>query len=161
MLTLADFTPTGSMTTFGAAADGSTAYHTRTSNNNGWFHAPLGLPPNSRLHEICIFAYDNSSATELGMVVAFTELGDATRPAIAGGRLDTTILTGVAATPGYVRLCRNPVPEIVLSMQGDPSGDGVPGWLTWTVQVVPGLATGTWPQIGWAGVALRWSPPIN
>jgi hypothetical protein len=157
---LAAFTPLGGTTSI-VAGDGSGAYWSRASANAGAFHAELPFPSGSQVHEVCVFAYDNSSATELGMLVVFTELGDATRPAVGGARLDTAIFTGVAATPGYTRLCRNPSPQLVLGALGDPSGDGVSGWVTWAIQVVPGLASGAWPQIAWGGVAVRWSPPVN
>jgi hypothetical protein len=159
VIPLASFNPTRSTTTFGIATDPSGAYHSRTS-DGGWFHAPFGLPAGSQVHEICVFAYDNTTATELSMAVVYTELGEATHPAVSGGRLDTLVYTGVAATPGYVRACVLPS-ALVLSTYGDPSGDGSSGWLSWAIQIYPGLASGAWPQIGWGGVAVRSSPPAS
>jgi hypothetical protein len=159
VIPLAGFNPTRSTTTFGVASDGSTSYHARTS-SDGWFHAPFGLPAGSQVHELCVFAYDNSAAAELAMGVVFTELGEATHPAIIGLRADTAVFTGVAATPGYVRACALPS-GLVLNTYGDPSGDGSSGWLSWAIQVVPGTGSGAWPQIGWGGVAIRSSPPVN
>lgn len=158
VIPLARFNPMRSDNTYTVATDGSTAYHSRQSANNGGFHAAFDLPASSQVHEVCVFAYDNTASTELAMVVVFTELGDATRPAVGGTAPGTAAFTGVASTPGYVRLCSLPT-NLYLNNFGDPSGDGVSGWLTWSLQVFPGMATGTWPQVGWGGAAVRWSNP--
>jgi hypothetical protein len=159
MIPLTAFQPARGNIGYALAADGSSAYHTRTAGDGG-FLAPFALPANSRVHEICAFAYDDTPANELSLIVAYTELGDADRPAITGGRVDTYVTTGLGETPGYQRLCSTPIPELVLRTYGDVNGDGVPGWLTWSIQVEP-VATGWWPQIGWGGAAVRWSPPAT
>lgn len=159
MIPLASFQPARSNVAYALAADGSSAYHTRTGDDGG-FAAPFGLPADSRVHEVCVFAYDNTSANQLSLAVAYTELGDETRPAITGTRVDTITTTGQAATPGYVRLCTTPSPTLVLRAFGDVNGDGIPGWLTWSILVEP-VAWGSWPQIGWGGAAVRHSPPAR
>ena len=157
MIPLTSFQPVRHNADYQLASDGSSAYHTRRG-DDGAFQAPFGLPAGSRVHEICVFAYDNTPTNELGLAVAYTELGDANRDAIGGTRIDTIAATGMAATPRYTRLCNTPSPTLVLNTYGDVNGDGIPGWLTWSIQVEP-VAWGYWPQIGWGGAAVRWSPP--
>jgi hypothetical protein len=157
MIPLAAFQPARSNVAYELAADGSSAYHSRKGDDGG-FQAPFGLPAGSRVYEICVFAYDNTAANELSLSVVYTELGDSNRDAITGTRVDTIATTGQAATPGYTRLCTTPNPQLTLRSYGDVNGDGIPGWLTWSILVEP-VAWGPWPQIGWGGAALRWSPP--
>jgi hypothetical protein len=159
MIPLASFQPARGNIDYALASDGSSAYHTRTDGDGG-FLAPFGLTANSRVHEVCAFAYDNTPANELSLAVVYTELGDATRDAITGTRVDTITTTGMAATPRYTRLCTTPSPELILRTYGDGNGDGIPGWLTWSVQVEP-VVWGFWPLIGWGGAAVRWSPPVR
>lgn len=154
---LATFQPARANTEYAWAADGSSAYLTRKG-DDGAFHAPFGLPADSRVHEVCVFAYDDTAASELRLSVFYTELGDAQRPAVAGARVDTIVSTGLEARPGYTRLCTTPATPLVLRTRGDASGDGVAGWLDWSIAVEP-VAWGHWPQIGWGAAAVRWSPP--
>jgi hypothetical protein len=157
MIPLTSFQPVRQNAAYELASDGSSAYHTRRG-DDGAFQAPFGLPAGSRVHEVCVFAYDNTPSNELSLAVAYTELGDATRDAIGGTRIDTYAATGMAAKPRYTRLCTIPSPALVLNTYGDVNGDGIPGWLTWSIQVEP-VAWGYWPLIGWGGAAVRWSPP--
>jgi hypothetical protein len=157
MIPLASFQPARGSVDYELASDGSSAYHARKGDDGG-FQAPFGLPAGSRVHEVCVFAYDGTPANELALSVVYTELGDSTRDAITGARVDTIARTGVTATPRYTRLCSTPSPALVLATFGDGNGDGSAAWLTWAIQVEP-VAWGHWPQIGWGGAAVRWSPP--
>jgi hypothetical protein len=155
LVPLASFQAARANTDYTWAADG--VYLTRKG-DDGAFHAPFGLPAGSQVHEICVFAYDDTPANELSLSVVFTELGDASRNALSGALVDTIVTTGQQARPRYVRLCRALSPALVLRQYGDASGDGIPGWLDWSIAVEP-VVWGHWPQIGWGAAQVRWSPP--
>lgn len=157
IIPLATFQPSRGDTEYGWASDGSSAYLTRKG-ADGAFHAPFGLPAGSRVHEVCVFAFDDTAGNELSLSVVFTELGDASRSAVTGTRFDTIVKTGLAARPRYTRLCTIPATPLVLLNYGDPNGDGVPGWLDWSISVEP-VGWGYWPEIGWGAASVRWSPP--
>ena len=159
IIPLASFQPARGNTEYTWASDGSSAYLTRKG-DDGAFHAPFGLPAGSRVHEICVFAYDDTAANELSLSVVFTELGDAHRNALTGARFDTIVKTGMEARPRYTRMCTVPSPALVLQTYGDADGDGVPGWLDWSISVEP-VGWGYWPQIGWGAASVRWSPPAT
>ena len=133
---------------------------TRGRGDDGVFQAPFGLPTGSRVHEICVFAYDNTPANELSLAVAYTELGDADRDAITGTRINTIAGTGTAATPRYRRLCSTPSPGLVLRdlrrrQRGRHFG------LAHLLHPGGARRLGPWPLIGWGGAAVRWSPPVR
>ena len=157
IIPLATFQPARANTEYAWAGDGSSAYITRKG-DDGAFHAPFGLPAGSRIHEVCVFAYDDTPANELSLSVVFTELGDADRNALTGARIDTIVTTGLEARPRYIRLCKVPSQPLVLHQYGDANGDGIPGWLDWSIAVEP-VGWGYWPQIGWGAASVRWSPP--
>jgi hypothetical protein len=157
IIPLASFQPARANTEYTWAGDGSSAYITRKG-DDGAFHAPFGLPAGSRVHEVCVFAYDDTPGNELSLSVVFTELGDANRNALSGARVDTIVTTGLEARPRYTRLCKQPSRPLVLQQYGDASGDGVPGWLDWSISVEP-VVWGHWPQVGWGAAQVRWSLP--
>jgi hypothetical protein len=149
------FETTNSNTDYSIGGGPWQSIYWQTNSGPGYFSfvAELGVPPNSQVHELCLFSYDvhyGISDTQAAIFVA--EMAD--QGNFGAQTMVLPHITSAGAPMGANRLCVT-YDNLFVGNYGDINNQQGPGWLVWYIAVY--LQT---PQFaGFGGAALRYTPP--